>query len=454
MRVPVPRVALVALIVALLAAGLAAIAIRSGDGGAKKLASRATSTTSTSSTTVAPTTSTTTAAPPTTTEPVPAALAATFAQIQAQVAQLRGLPWLAPLDISVAPDAQIDKQLQAVNQRDLHPDRIVGDGETLKVLKLIPQNLDYLKTIEDLYNGAVLGFYDPKTKKLLVRANGTTLTPEQRITVAHEMDHALTDQHFQFGPATNALDVADKGEQGTAFSGLLEGDAKTLEAQWATKYLTAAQRNQASGESSGSASIYLTTPPFVVDSLLWPYTTGKAFVTSRYRAGGWAAVNDAYGRPPDSTLVVEQPQLYLAGKTWAPPSFPNVAGATGCTPVRANTLGQFSMEELLHEHLDATTADAASDGWSGDAFATVKCGSARGFADRWIAPDAAAAGNLVSALSAWAGDWSGGHAGPAPDGRFSGPSGAGRLVVKGTQIDLVLADDSPTADKVSAALGD
>ena len=61
---------------------------------------------------------------------------------------------------------------------------------------------------------------------------------------------------------------------------------------------------------------------------------------------------------------------------------------------------------------------------------------------------------LVSALSSWAGDWSGGHTGPASDGRFSGPAGAGRIVVKGAQIDLVLADDSPTADKVTAALGD
>jgi hypothetical protein len=61
---------------------------------------------------------------------------------------------------------------------------------------------------------------------------------------------------------------------------------------------------------------------------------------------------------------------------------------------------------------------------------------------------------LASALSQWAGDWSGGHNAPAADGRFSGPSGAGRVVVKGTQIDLVLADDQPTADKVNAAVGD
>src|SRR5438067_752819 len=156
MRVPAPRMALIGLIVALLAAGLAAAVIRAGDGG-HKVASRAPVTTSTSTSTTAPNTTTTTAAP----APGPS-------------------PAVPPV---------------------------------------------------------------------------------------------LADQHFQFGPATYALDAADKGEQNTAFSGLLEGDAKTLEAQWGAKYLTAAQRNQASGESSGSASVYNDIPPFVVDSLLWPYTT-------------------------------------------------------------------------------------------------------------------------------------------------------------------------------------
>jgi hypothetical protein len=453
MRMPAPRVALIALVVALLAAGLAVVALRAGDGG-HKVASRSASTTSTPETiTIAPSTTTTAPAPPTTSA-IPPALQQTFDQIQAQVAQLRGLPWLGPLDIAVAPDAEFVKQLSAVNKRDLHVDRLQGDGVTLKVLKLIPQNTDFVKTVMDLYNGAVLGFYDPKTKKLLVRANSTTLTPEQRITVAHEMDHALTDQHFKFGPATDALDAADKGEQTTAYSGLLEGDAKTLESQWAQKFLTAAQRNQAAAESNGSASVYTTTPPYMVNSLLWPYTTGRSFVVSRFRAGGWDAVNAVYARPPDSTLVVDDPPLYLAGKTWAAPAFPNLAAATGCTPVRTNTLGQFSMEELLHEHLDASTAQDASDGWNGDAYATISCGSARGFADRWTAPDTASGGKLASALSSWAGDWSGGHTKPTADGRFSGPSGAGRIVVKDATVDLILSDDTPTADKISSALGD
>jgi hypothetical protein len=453
MRVPAPRVA-IALVVALLSAGLAVAVVRAGSGGDGKVRASATTSTSTSPTiTIAPDTSTTTTPAPPTTQ-IPPALAATFAQIQAQIAQVRGLQWTAPLDISVAPDAEFVRQLNAVNKRDLHPDRLQGDGETLKVLKLIPQSSDYVKAYMDLLSGAVLGFYDPKTKKLLVRADSTTLSPYQRITVAHEMLHALTDQHFQFGPATYALDAADKQEQGSAYSGLLEGDAKLLESLWSGRFLSPSDRQKAASEANSSAGSVPNAPKYLLDALYFPYTTGKDFVVSRYRAGGYNAVNAAYMRPPDSTQVVIHPELYNAGKEWVPPAFPDLAAATGCTSVRANTLGEFTMTELLQEHLDPQSSSDAADGWNGDAFATVRCGSARGFADRWTAPDTASAGKLHSALSAWAGDWSGGHTRPAADGRFSGPSGAGRLVAKGATIDLILADDTPTADKVGTALGD
>src|SRR5947209_1910430 len=147
MRVPAPRAALIGLSVALLAAGLATVAVRAGDGG-HKVASRApvTSTSTSPTTTITTSTTTTQASTPGPAPAVPPALAAQFAQIEGQVAQLRGLPWLAPLDISVAPDAQFVQQLNAITQRDLHPDRLQGDGVTLQLLKLFPQNTDYTKS--------------------------------------------------------------------------------------------------------------------------------------------------------------------------------------------------------------------------------------------------------------------------------------------------------------------
>jgi hypothetical protein len=449
MSLPPPRVVLV-LVVALLASGLAAVAIRGPSDDSGKVASRAAATTSStsSSTTAAPTSTA-----PTTTAPVPSAEAAIFAQIKDQVAQVRELPWLAPLDIQVSPDADFVRQLNAVVARDQHLDRMYGDSETLKVLKLIPNNTDYNKVYKDLLGAAVLGFYDPKTKKLLVRASGT-LTPEQRITVAHEMDHALTDQHFQFGPATDVLDKADKQEQSTGFTGLLEGDAKTLEALWAQKFLTATERQQASGETGGSTSAVLKrTPPFILDTLYWPYSAGKDFVVSRWRTGGWAAVNAAYKRPPDSTQVVNHPELYSAGKTWAAPVIPDMAAGTGCAPVRTGTAGEFTMTELLQMYLTAGTATKASANWNGDSFSTVHCGSARGFVDRWVS-DSNSAGALAAALADWSQKWSGSFKAPGPDGSFSGSAGSGRIVQTGPRVDLVLGDDPATVAKLSAALGD
>src|SRR5438067_1651470 len=124
------------------------------------------------------------------------------------------------------------------------------------------------------------------------RAQSTTST-SSTITIAHEMDHALTDQHFQFGPATDVLDKNDQQEAYTGFTGLLEGDAKLLEALWSGKYLSAKERDQAATEG-GDSSVIRRTPPFLLDTLYFPYTTGRAFVISRYRSGGWESVNAAY----------------------------------------------------------------------------------------------------------------------------------------------------------------
>ena len=160
-----------------------------------------------------------------------------------------------------------------------------------------------------------------------------------------------------------------------------------------------------------------------------------------------------YARPPVSTAQVIHPDLYLANKGWTAPAFPDLAAATGCTSVRTGNFGEFDMSELLQEHLDEKTSDTASTGWNGDSFATVRCGGPtgpRGFADRWSTSNGA---QLAAAVGSWAADWSRGS-GPGPDGRFSGPAGAGRLVRAPDHLDLILGDDAATADKVNAALGD
>jgi hypothetical protein len=432
---------------AVLAATGVAIALTRRSGSDKgQVASRSTSSTASTATTAAG--SSTTAAP----AALPPAQAKVIDEIRGQVAELRGLQWKTPLDVAIVPRNDFQEQLKRVNDRDRHVDRQTGDGETYKLLKLIPRSLNYDKALEDLYGSAVVGFYDPKTKKLLISGSDDgQLSPAARLTIAHEMDHALTDQHFAFGDRTNALDIADKQEELQGYIGLLEGDAKLMESLWTAKYLSPKERQTLS--SSGDLTAFYRSPKYLRDSLLYPYTSGQAFVTRLYQqTKSWRLVDAAYADPPRSSEDVLHLDRYQAKRGWSAPQVPPLTAGTDCAAVRAGPFGEFNMIEILDQNLTLTDAATSADGWNGDAFQVVRCGGALAMVDRWEADDATAAGRLADALGRWAREWSGGTP-PGADGRFSGSAGSGRIVRSGTRVDLVLADNAPTGDKVAAAAG-
>jgi hypothetical protein len=193
-------------------------------------------------------------------------------------------------------------------------------------------------------------------------------------------------------------------------------------------------------------------PEYLQRALYFPYDEGLKFVEGLHQAGGFAAVDAAYRRPPTSTEHILHPETYSASQQWARPALPDVAAGSGCGRVRAGALGQFDMTQVLDEYLSPTEASRATEGWNGDAYALVRCGSALGLADRWETDSGSDAGRLFDALGRWASLWSGGRA-PGGDGRFSGPSGAGRVVRNGSHVDLVVAEDAAAADRLARALG-
>jgi hypothetical protein len=69
--------------------------------------------------------------------------------------------------------------------------------------------------------------------------------------------------------------------------------------------------------------------------------------------------------------------------------------------------------------------------------------------ERWEADSPADAARLAQALTRWAAGWAGSA---VSGGRFSGRGGAGRIVHQGTRVDLVLADDAATADRLSGVI--
>ena len=450
-RRPWPWV-LAVLVVVLVGSGIAAVAVRSSSGGADRGAA-AVGAPAHASTTVAPgdaasSTPTTVAAPD-----VPPAQKKVFDDLMAQVAAVRGLQWKGPLNLKVVSPSELARLVRQTNDRDLKPDQVASEGEALKLLHLIPPDANLQQILDDVLAGSVLGFYDPTTKELYV--GGDDLDATTRYTIAHEMTHALTDQVFNYGPATQALDDAGKTEESAAYSALLEGDAVLTQELWADKYLSEDEALAAffGGGSSDAGAAIARAPSYIVQALFFPYDEGLSFVEKLHDSGGYGAVNSAYRKPPTSTEQIIHPETYLAGQGSPSPAIPDVAAATGCTGVRTGAVGEFDMRAVLAEALSKNDAGTAVEGWNGDTYGLVRCGSSLGLADRWETDPGTDAGRLATALGQWAATWSGSGRGPGADGRFSGSKGAGRIVRSGTHVDLVLAQDQATADRLARALG-
>ena len=95
----------------------------------------------------------------------------------------------------------------------------------LRAIGLIGSDVNVREAVESFQASGVAAYYDPKTKKITMK--GTNLDDvATRVTVAHELTHALQDQHFDL----QKLDKAAETTHGsTALHTIAEGDAVRIE---------------------------------------------------------------------------------------------------------------------------------------------------------------------------------------------------------------------------------
>jgi hypothetical protein len=126
-------------------------------------------------------------------------------------------------------------------------------------------------------------------------------------------------------------------------------------------------------------------PAILRDQLLFPYTSGLAFVEGQRNSGGWSAVDAVYGRPPDSTEQILHPEKYLAHETPVAVEIPvDLAKRLGAgwRVDLQDTWGEFGLREWLSDAggIAAEQANAAGQGWGGDRLVLVSNGSTMGVA--------------------------------------------------------------------------
>jgi hypothetical protein len=196
--------------------------------------------------------------------------------------------------------------------------------------------------------------------------------------MAHELTHAIEDQHFQIEAWAKAARPNDDGE--LARESVLEGSAMVA----MVEYLL-----QGSGRSlqdlpdidpamligdMADTPLLKKAPPFLKDALVFPYLDGLTFSAAILKPTGWEGLSRIFSKPPVSTQQILHPALYTSGKVPAPVSLPSMEKALGSdwTKLEDNVMGEFGWKEVLKQYLGEPRAKPLSAAWAGDRYAVYE----------------------------------------------------------------------------------
>jgi hypothetical protein len=300
---------------------------------------------------------------------------AIYAAIEEQVLAERGLPAKQRIVPALLSGSEVKARIAAQFERDNSPDEIAVAEETMKALGLLPADAALGTLYVDLLGSQVAGFYDPKTKEMVVVSKSGAVGPNEKVTFAHEFTHALQDQSF--GLEGIDVDAVGQGDRSLGRLALVEGDATLLMTRWLVDHLSPEELQVVVAVDPDSLDKLASMPAILRETLLFPYQQGLVFVNGIWAQGGWEAVDRTYARLPDSTEQVLHPAKYEAGEK--PVALPLDAAAlakgmgAGWTGTPEDTMGEFQLSVWLRENGSrALDAQRAAAGWGGDRLAYLR----------------------------------------------------------------------------------
>jgi hypothetical protein len=297
---------------------------------------------------------------------------AVYATIESQVEAVRELQRTSTVTPVLLDSAGVRDWLTKANAAQTNHAALANESRLFVHLGLLPAGSDLEQMELDLQAGQVVGFYDPESKGLYVLSDSGGVGPVQKITFSHEYTHALQDQVF--GLDKLAIDTPDQGDRDLARTALVEGDASLAMTLWSAANLSIPDLLAVVGDSGSAAQTQqlAKAPTILRESLMFPYLDGLAFVQSIYDKGGWAAIDQLYANPPDSTSQILHPGLYTERVKPVEVSVPAVPVSlgSGWKLTMQDTMGELQLRIWLEGENPSSTATAtaasATSAWAGD----------------------------------------------------------------------------------------
>ena len=142
------------------------------------------------------------------------------------VARLRGLKRKKPIERGVMNKDEIRDRLVKRVDEEYTAEELRAEELALKRLGMLPKGADYKQLVIDLFTEEIAGFYDPKDGKLYIARAQVGENTLNDLLMAHEIDHALQDQHFKLRKFLKPN--KREGDASVARQALIEGDGTAL----------------------------------------------------------------------------------------------------------------------------------------------------------------------------------------------------------------------------------
>ena len=302
-------------------------------------------------------------------------------QIAARVERVRGLRFHAIPKVEeisakdLASKLQSQGQLKGKARRQAEKKGLAAQGVAALSGIIRQQDLEQQQSGSGGGGTDVGGVYLPTTKRLYIVREAVAKSPAlAEVVIAHELTHALEDQHFHDFEREESRPFA---ETATAAQALIEGSATLTELRYAQRYLHAsgdleallAKRAEELTSGPGSPALKMATA--------FPYTAGGRFVDALHSRGGWKLVDFAHRHPPRTTEAILHPAGWHGTDSQRKPRFAiTKPPAGGWKQLGSADVGEFDTRELLRVGLDEADADRGAAGWDAGSFET------------WVSPDA------------------------------------------------------------------
>jgi hypothetical protein len=300
--------------------------------------------------------------------------------------QETGLPIKSEVKRQLTTRAAVEKYLKEKFEDDEDSKRMQRSEIVLKKFGLLDRDFDLKPFLLVLLKEQIAAYYDPKDKT--VNLLDWVSVDDQKGVLAHELTHALQDQHVNLEKWSDQTpsDVSHtsaednehlaKDEMDTAREAVTEGQATAVMMDDILKPMgkslvgdpEVVEIIKQRMNSSEDSPVLARAPLLLSESLLFPYREGLSFEQDVWMdRGQTAAFTGALDRPPTSTWEIMNPREYEKGHVPSIPYLPNIHPLLDATyrPYDIGQVGELDVQILAGLFSGEKAARDLAPAWDG-----------------------------------------------------------------------------------------